>query len=121
MIAVQDVRDFMQQAQSYQAKSDYPNAERSLLLALEASTEVGHEAALMAEALQLLTSFYSQMDQYSEAIAQASWCIEMVKSKQGAESPDLAPLYSTMADLQRCDGNEDEAARYAALAAKVHA
>ena len=118
-MSAQQVRDYLQQAQSYQAKADYQNAERNLLLALEAATQIYNDTQLVAEALQVLTSFYSQMDQYTEAIAQADWCIQMVKKRLGDSSAELEPLYLNMADLQRCDGNEDEAHRYEALAAGV--
>ena len=106
----------MEQAQAYQAKADYENAERSLLLALEAATQLYDDPHLVAEALKQLTSFYSQMDQYNEAIAQSSWAIEIVKKRLGQEHAALEPLYLNMADLQRCEGNEEESARYEKLA-----
>ena len=58
----QEVRVYLEQAQAYQAQSDYENAERSLMQALEASAQLYHDPALIAESLQQLTAFYSQMD-----------------------------------------------------------
>ena len=116
----QSVKVYLDQAQSFQAKADYENAEKSLLLALEAASQLYHDPSLMTNALKQLTSFYSQMDQYNEAIAQATWAIEIIKENLGKESPALEPLYLNMADLQRCDGNEEESTKYEALAASVH-
>ena len=112
----QEVRAYLEQAQAYQAKADYENAERSLLLALEAASQLYNDPHLIADSLKQLTAFYSQMDQYNEAIAQSSWAIEIVKKQLGAEHPALETLYSNMADLQRCDGNDEESARYESLA-----
>ena len=112
----QEVRVYLEQAQAYQAKADYENAERSLLLALEAATQLYNDPNLVAEALKQLTGFYSQMDQYNEAIAQSAWAIEIVKKRLGPEHAALEVLYMNMADLQRCDGNEVESERYEKLA-----
>lgn len=119
MIDKAEVRVYLEQAQAYQAKSDYENAERSLLLALEAATQLYNDPTLVAEALKQLTAFYSQMDQYNEAIAQADWAIQIIKKQLGEESPALEALYLNMADLQRCDGNESESERYEKLAVSV--
>ncbi len=116
MIDKQEVRIYLEQAQAYQAKADYENAEKSLMLALEASTQVYKDPKLIAEALKELTAFYSQMDQYNEAIAKAEWAIAIVKKQFGENHPELEPLYLNMADLQRCEGNDEESARYEALA-----
>jgi tetratricopeptide (TPR) repeat protein len=118
-MASQQVQSYLEQAQAYQAQSDYENAEKSLLLALEAATQLYNDPHLVAEALKQLTAFYSQMDQYNEAIAQASWAIEIVKKRLGEEHPALEPLYLNMADLQRCDGNDLEGERFEKLAGAV--
>ena len=119
MIDRQEVRVYLEQAASYQAKADYENAEKSLMLALEAATQLYNDPSLTAEALKQLTAFYSQMDQYNEAIAQADWAIEIIKKKLGADSPALEPLYLNMADLQRCEGNDAESEKFEKLAVAV--
>jgi hypothetical protein len=116
MIDKQEVKVYLEQAQAYQAKADYENAERSLLLALEAATQLYNDPHLVAESLKQLTAFYSQMDQYNEAIAQSAWAIEIVKKRLGPEHPAFETLYLNMADLQRCEGNEAESERYEKLA-----
>jgi tetratricopeptide (TPR) repeat protein len=116
---MQEVRVYLDQAAAYQAKADYENAEKSLMLALEAATQLYSDPHLVAEALKQLTAFYSQMDQYNEAIAQASWAIEIVKKRVGDDSPALEPLYLNMADLQRCDGNDEESQKFEKLAVMV--
>ena len=119
MIDRQEVRVYLEQAASYQAQADYENAEKSLMLALEAATQLYTDPTLTAEALKQLTAFYSQMDQYNDAIAQADWAIEIIKKKLGADSPALEPLYLNMADLQRCEGNEAESERFEKMAVAV--
>ena len=49
-------------------------------------------------------------------LRRASWTIEILKKRLGAGHADLESLYLGMADLQRCDGNEEEADRYEKLA-----
>lgn len=119
MIDREEVRVYLEQAAGYQAKADYENAEKSLMLALEAATQLYNDPGLVADALKQLTAFYSQMDQYNEAIAQAAWAIEIVKKNMGEDNPALEPLYLNMADLQRCEGNEEESARFEKLAIAV--
>jgi tetratricopeptide (TPR) repeat protein len=119
MMDRQEVRVYLEQAQGYQAKGDYENAERSLMLALEAATQLSEEPTLVADALRQLTAFYSQMDQYNEAIAQAGWAIEILKKRLGGEHPALEALYLNMADLQRCEGNDEEVAKFERLALAV--
>lgn len=119
MIDKQEVRVYLEQAQAYQAKADYENAEKSLMLALEAATQLYNDPHLIADALRQLTAFYSQMDQYNEAIAKSEWAIAIMKKQYGAEHPELESLYLNMADLQRCEGNEEESAKYEQLAVSV--
>jgi tetratricopeptide (TPR) repeat protein len=116
MIDRQEVRVYLEQAAAYQAKADYENAEKSLLLALEAATQLYNDPSLVADALKQLTAFYSQMDQYNEAIAQAGWAIEIVKKRLGVDNPVLEQLYLNMADLQRCEGNDEECEKFEKLA-----
>jgi tetratricopeptide (TPR) repeat protein len=119
MIDRQEVRVYLDQAVAYQAKADYENAEKSMLLALEAATQLYNDPGLVADALKQLTAFYSQMDQYNEAIAQAGWAIEIVKKRLGADNPALEALYLNMADLQRCEGNDVESEKFEKLAVAV--
>lgn len=119
MINRQEVRIYLEQAQAYQARADYENAEKSLMLALEAATQLYDDPNLVADALKQLTAFYSQMDQYNEAIAQAGWAIEIIKKRLGQDHPALEALYLNMADLQRCEGNEEESEKFEKLAGAV--
>jgi len=121
MIDRREVWAYLEQAKAYQAKSDSENAERSLLLALEASVQLYDDPTLVAEALKQLTAFYSAMDQYNEAIAQTDWAIQIIKKNLGEKNNALEPLYLNMADLQRCEGNEEEAKKYEDLAGAVKA
>ena len=111
-----DVRATLAQAREQQAKADYRSAERSLLLALEAAVQIYGDAELAAEALQMLSAFYLQTRQINEAISQASWALELLRKKLGDGAPGLAPVYRTLAELNRKDGRRDEAARLDALA-----
>jgi hypothetical protein len=108
---VDDVKAHLEQARKFQAQADYRSAERSLLLALEASTQLYHDPALVVEALQMLAGFYSQMGQRDEALAQAGWALELLKGKLGAGHPALKPVLLAMVGLLREDGQEGEAQR----------
>jgi tetratricopeptide (TPR) repeat protein len=116
MIDLKDVQKYLAQGQDYQSKADYENAEKSYLLALEIAMELEAETSLVAEALRRLTGFYSALDQYDDAIAQAAWAIQIIKKRLGEEHPDLAAFYSNLADLHRCQGNEEESRKYEGLA-----
>lgn len=111
-----DVRANLQQARDHQARSDFRSAERSLLLALDAATQIYGDPNLVAEALQMLTAFYLQTRQLQDAITQASWALQILKGKLGEGHPGLVPVYRTLAELSLQDGNKAEAERYATLA-----
>ncbi len=111
-----DVRATLQQAREQQARSDFRSAERSLLLALDAATQIYADPNLVAESLQMLTAFYLQTRQLQDAISQASWALEILKGKLGNGHRGLAPIYRTLAELSLQDGNRAEADRFTALA-----
>jgi hypothetical protein len=111
-----DVRATLKQAQEQQQRADYRNAERSLLLALEASTQIYGDPALVAESLQMLTAFYVQTHQIHAAVGQATWALEILKAKLGEGHPGLAPVYRTLAELSLQEGDEPAAQRYERLA-----
>jgi hypothetical protein len=108
---VEDVKAHLEQARRFQAQADYRSAERSLLLALEASTQLYHDPVLVVEALQMLAGFYGQMGQRDEALAQAAWALALLKGKLGAQHPALKPVLLAMAGLLREDGQAEEAQR----------
>ena len=114
-----DVRAHLALAREQQAKADFRSAERSLLLALEAATQLYSDPALVAETLQMLTAFYRQTHQMDEAVAQAAWAAEILKGRLGPTHPALAPVYRTLAELHQAEGHADEANRYLALAKAV--
>ena len=70
MELTRQVEQCLMQAQAYLSKSDYPNAEKRYLEALEKAAETAEETQLIHRALKELTAFYSQLDQYDDAIAQ---------------------------------------------------
>lgn len=109
----------LEQARAFQAQADYRSAERSLLLALEASTQIYHDPALVVEALQMLTAFYTQMGQHTEALAQAAWALELLKGKLGEKDKALVPVMLAMAGLLRADGQGEEAQRLERQAADL--
>jgi hypothetical protein len=111
-----DVRATLALAREQQAKADFRSAERSLLLALEAATQLYSDPALVAEALQMLTAFYRQTHQMDEAAAQATWAAEILKGRLGNNHPALAPVYKTLAELCQAEGFHDDAQRYLGLA-----
>lgn len=114
-----DVRATLQQAREQQARSDFRSAERSLLLALDAATQLYGDPTLVAESLQMLTAFYLQTRQLQDAISQASWALEILKGKLGEGHHGLAPVYRTLAELHLQDGNKAESDRYNKLADKA--
>lgn len=105
-----DVKAHLEQARRFQAQADYRSAERSLMLALEAATQLYNDPALVAEALQMLALFYSQMGQRTEALAQADWALQVLKAKLGQQHPGLKPVLETIAEILRADGQMEEAA-----------
>lgn len=111
-----DVRATLLQAKEQEARADYRSAERSLLLALEAATQIYGDPSLVAEALQMLTAFYLQTRQVQAAISQANWALELLRAKLGDGHPGLAPVYRTLADLCLKDGRKEEAERFELLA-----
>lgn len=111
-----DVRAALAAARQQQSNADFRNAERSLLLALEAAAQLYSDPALVAESLQMLTAFYRQTHQMNEAVAQASWAAELLKSRLGLYHTGLAPVYQTLAELLHDDGQRAEAERYRGLA-----
>ena len=111
-----DVKATLAQARLQQAQADFRNAERSLLLALEAAAQLYADPALVAESLQMLVAFYRQTRQHNEAVAQALWAAELMKSKLGEGHAGLAPVYQTLAELLAEDGQQAESQRYRALA-----
>jgi len=116
---VGDVKSHLEQARRFQAQADYRSAERSLMLALEAATQLYNDPALVAEALQMLSLFYSQMGQRNEALAQADWALQMLKAKLGQQHPGLKPVLVTMAQLLRAEGQSAEAAEMERSAASL--
>jgi hypothetical protein len=111
-----DVKATLAQARIQQNQADFRNAERSLLLALEAAAQLYSDPALVAETLQMLVAFYRQTRQINEAVAQALWAAELLKKKLGAGNAGLAPVYQTLAELLAEDGQSAESQRYRALA-----
>ena len=113
------VKAHLEQARKFQSQADYRSAERSLLLALEASTQIYQDPSLVVEALQMLAGFYSQMGQRDEALAQAAWALEFLKGKLGQHHPALKPILLAMAELLHKDGQETEAAGFERAAAEL--
>lgn len=114
-----DVRQTLAQAKEQQSRSDFRSAERSLLLALEASAQIYGDPGLVADSLQMLSAFYLQTRQINEAISQARWALELLKKKLGPIHPGLAPIFRTLAELYRKEGRSAEAEmneKYAAAA-----
>jgi hypothetical protein len=114
-----DVRATLHQAKEQQGRADFRNAERSLLLALEASAQLYGDPALVAESLQMLSAFYVQTRQIHAAIGQASWALEILKAKLGEGHKGLAPVYRTLAELALQEGDKTAAERYQRLAETV--
>jgi tetratricopeptide (TPR) repeat protein len=114
-----DVKAHLEQARAFQAQADYRSAERSLLLALEAATQLYSDPSLVVEALQMLSGFYGQMGQHTEALAQAAWALELLKAKLGAQDPALRPVMLTMATWLTEDGQTAEAQRLESAAAHL--
>ena len=104
-----EFRAYLDQARKFQAQADYRSAERSLMLALEAATQLYNDPALVAEALQMLSLFYRQMGQRNEALAQADWALQMLKAKLGQQHVGLKPVLLAMAGLLKEDGQLQEA------------
>ena len=104
-----EFRAHLDQARKFQTQADYRSAERSLMLALEAATQLYNDPALVAEALQMLSQFYRQMGQRNEALAQADWALQILKAKLGQQHPGLKPVLLAIAGLLREDGQADEA------------
>ena len=111
-----DVRATLALARQQQSQADFRSAERSLLLALEAAAQIYGDPGLVAEALQMLTAFYRQTHQLDEAVAQASWALELLKAKLGQVHPGLAPVYRTLSELHEAQKRPEEAARCLGLA-----
>jgi hypothetical protein len=116
-----DVRVALALAREQQARADFRSAERSLLLALEAAIQIYSDPGLVAEALQMLTTFYRQTKQLEGAIAQASWAAEIIKKRLGAEHAALLPVYRTLADLSQENGQSGESERYRHLVSAMEA
>ena len=104
-----EFREHLEQARKFQAQADYRSAERSLMLALEAATQLYNDPALVAEALQMLSLFYRQMGQHNEALAQADWALQMLKAKLGQQHTGLKPVLLAIAGLLREEGQVAEA------------
>lgn len=104
-----DISAYLDQARKFQAQADYRSAERSLMLALEAATQLYNDPALVAEALQMLSLFYHQMGQRNEALAQADWALQLLKAKLGQQHIGLKPVLLAMAGMLREDGHLQEA------------
>ncbi len=104
-----EFREHLEQARKFQAQADYRSAERSLMLALEAATQLYNDPALVAEALQMLSLFYRQMGQHNEALAQADWALQMLKAKLGQQHAGLKPVLLAIAGLLREEGQVAEA------------
>ena len=111
-----DVKTSLAQARLQQAHADFQNAERSLLLALEAAAQLYEDPSLVADTLQMLVAFYRQTRQLNEAAAQSLWAAELLKKKLGERHHGLAPVYQTLAELLADDGQQAESQRYKALA-----
>jgi hypothetical protein len=116
-----DVRAALAQAREQQARADFSSAERSLLLALEAAIQIYSDPGLVAEALQMLTTFYRQTSQLEGAIAQASWAAEILKKRFGSGHAALLPVYRSLQQLCLEDGQAGESERYRILAAALEA
>lgn len=116
-----DVRSALAQAREQQDQADFRNAERSLLLALEASIQIYSDPGLVAEALQMLTAFYRQTHQLEGAIAQASWAAEILKKRLGEGHAALIPVYQTLAELTLENGQVAESRRYLRMAEALRA
>ena len=104
-----EFRAHLDQARKFQSQADYRSAERSLMLALEAATQLYNDPALVAEALQMLSLFYTQMGQHNEALAQADWALQVLKAKLGQQHPGLKPVLLAIAKLLRETGQTAEA------------
>jgi tetratricopeptide (TPR) repeat protein len=116
-----DVRQILAQAREQQSRADFRSAERSLLLALEASAQLYGDPALVADSLQMLAAFYLQTHQINEAISQSHWALELLKKKLGPVHSGLAPVYRTLAELYRREGRQSEAELNERLAAEASA
>jgi hypothetical protein len=111
-----EVRNALALARAQEANADFRNAERSLLLALEAATQLYSDPGLVAESLQMLTAFYRQVGQLEGAIAQASWAAEILKNRLGPAHPALVPVYQALSELSQENGQAAESERYRHMA-----